>query len=246
MRAERDVVIVGVAGVRLRTDHGEHEVSARMVVGADGMFSTIAREVDAPTIRDAPAATISYYAIYDMSGPRNQTDVFAGDRVGGARIPTHDGRTLVGVIWPRDAAEDLLRDLDGSFQQGIEAMPALAEQVDGGRRVGPVAGMRRLPNVVRRSHGPGWALAGDAGYVKDPITAQGIADAFRDAQSLATAIDTGLRGEVELGPALAAHQRQRDAAAAPFFEWTLNNARLTDPTDFFSPENTSAILQRAV
>lgn len=194
-----------VAAVRLRSGSGEHDVNARMVVGADGMFSTIAREVDAATVREAPALTISYYAIYDMPGPRTGSE-----------------------------------------------------------------------GVIRRSHGPGWALAGDAGYVKDPITAQGITDAFHDAQSLADAIDAGLRGESDLDQALAAHQRQRDEAAAPFFEWTLRtaelrplkprtrqlfqaiaaddqattdflgiNAKLTDPDDFFAPANTSAILQAA-
>lgn len=215
-----------VAGVRLRSGSGEHDVPARMVVGADGMFSTIAREVDAATVREAPALTISYYAIYDMPGPRTGSEVFVGDRVGGARAPTHDGRTLVAISWPRDASDEVRRDLDGSFQRAIEDLPGLAEQVGAGRQVEPVAGMRRLPNVIRRSHGPGWALAGDAGYVKDPITAQGITDAFHDAQSLADAIDAGLRGESDLDGALAAHQRQRDEAAAPFFEWTLRTAEL--------------------
>ena len=47
------------------------------------------------------------------------------------------------------------------------------------------------PGVMRQSHGPGWALVGDAGYFKDPITAHGISDALRDAELLARAVIRG-------------------------------------------------------
>ena len=54
-----------------------------------------------------------------------------------------------------------------------------------------------MPNFFRKPYGPGWALVGDAGYNKDFITAQGITDAFRDAELCATALRPGvLRGPI--------------------------------------------------
>ncbi|MFO1026115.1 MAG: hypothetical protein U1E70_13070 [Acetobacteraceae bacterium] len=44
---------------------------------------------------------------------------------------------------------------------------------------------------LRQASGPGWALVGDAGYFRDPITAHGITDALRDAELLARAVVTG-------------------------------------------------------
>ena len=69
-----------------------------------------------------------------------------------------------------------------------------AERVRAGRVASPVRGVVDLPNHVREAHGPGWALVGDAGYHRDPITGHGITDAFRDAELLADALDAGTRG----------------------------------------------------
>ena len=51
-----------------------------------------------------------------------------------------------------------------------------------------------VPNFLRKPYGPGWALVGDAGYTKDPITAQGISDAFHDAELCVTALDEAISG----------------------------------------------------
>ena len=67
---------------------------------------------------------------------------------------------------------------------------------------------------MRQSHGPGWALVGDAGYFKDPITAHGISDALRDAEFLARAVERGSDA------ALAAYQSNRDALSRELFEIT--------------------------
>jgi 2-polyprenyl-6-methoxyphenol hydroxylase-like FAD-dependent oxidoreductase len=67
---------------------------------------------------------------------------------------------------------------------------------------------------MRQSHGPGWALVGDAGYFKDPITAHGISDALRDAEFLARAVEQGSE------PALANYQSNRDELSHVLFECT--------------------------
>jgi 2-polyprenyl-6-methoxyphenol hydroxylase-like FAD-dependent oxidoreductase len=86
--------------------------------------------------------------------------------------------------------------------------------------------MADLPNFFRRPFGPGWALVGDAGYDRDPITAQGISDAFRDAELLADAIDAGFSGRRSLDAALADYEAQRNAAVREMYQMTRELAAL--------------------
>src|SRR5205823_14005036 len=104
-----------------------------------------------------------------------------------------------------------------------------AEFLRSGEQVEPLAGMRELPGYFRQSWGEGWALAGDAGYHKHPLSAQGITDAFRDADALSEAIDAGLSGRRELNDALREYQRLRDEAVMPMYESTLARATLMAP-----------------
>ncbi len=85
-------------------------------------------------------------------------------------------------------------------------------------------GSADVPNFFRKPFGPGWALVGDAGYMKDPVTGFGITDAFRDAGLLATALDLALSGRAPADEALAGYQERRDAAALPIYEMTLRMA----------------------
>ncbi len=91
-------------------------------------------------------------------------------------------------------------------------------------------GTADLPNFFCKPYGPGWALVGDAGYHKDPLTAQGFTDAFRDAELLAEAIDEGFCGRRPLDEALADYERQRNAAALPMYEFTCELATLEPPS----------------
>jgi len=90
-------------------------------------------------------------------------------------------------------------------------------------------GTADLPYFFRRPYGPGWALVGDAGYHKDPSTAQGISDAFRDAELAADAIDAGLAGSQPMETALAAYESRRNDAAMPMYEFTHHLASYEPP-----------------
>jgi 2-polyprenyl-6-methoxyphenol hydroxylase-like FAD-dependent oxidoreductase len=92
--------------------------------------------------------------------------------------------------------------------------------VEKGRITAPLRGYAALPNHLRRPSGPGWALVGDAGYHRDPITGHGMTDAFRDAELLAVAADAVLRGACPEGIAMAQYEQQRNAALAPTFALT--------------------------
>jgi 2-polyprenyl-6-methoxyphenol hydroxylase-like FAD-dependent oxidoreductase len=101
----------------------------------------------------------------------------------------------------------------------FDLVPEFAERVRGARRAAPFAGAA-VTNFFRKPYGPGWALVGDAGYNKDPITAQGINDAFRDAELLATASDEALTGRRSFADAMGDYQRTRDQHVRPMYEFT--------------------------
>ena len=98
----------------------------------------------------------------------------------------------------------------------IEAMlrstaPSVAERVLAGKPTSSARVFHAPPGYLRRAWGDGWALVGDAGYFKDPISAHGMTDAVRDAELLARA----LYGGGDEARTLAEYQRQRDALALP-------------------------------
>ena len=70
---------------------------------------------------------------------------------------------------------------------------------------------------------------GDAGYNKDPITAQGISDAFSDAERCSTAIHAWLSGESTYDAAMTSWHQARDNGAMPIYEFTSQLATLEPP-----------------
>jgi 2-polyprenyl-6-methoxyphenol hydroxylase-like FAD-dependent oxidoreductase len=104
----------------------------------------------------------------------------------------------------------------------------LGDRLGGAKREAPIAGAT-IPNFFRKPYGPGWALVGDAGYNKDPITAQGITDAFRDAESLATALDESFSGRRSFDDAMHGYQAGRDEHVLPMYEFTCQLATLAPP-----------------
>ena len=107
--------------------------------------------------------------------------------------------------------------------------PSFAERLRAATRETRIVGTGDLPNFFRKPYGPGWALVGDAGYHKDPITAQGISDAFRDAEGLAECLDEAFSGRRGFDDAMASYQQTRDQRALPMYEFTCELARLEPP-----------------
>ena len=120
-------------------------------------------------------------------------------------------------------------DVEHNYLATLDMVPELAERVRRGRREERFYGTADVPNYFRTPYGPGWALVGDAGYHKDPITAQGISDAFRDTGVLADALDEGLSGRRPIAEALSTYQDHRDRTATPMYELTTQMATLDEP-----------------
>jgi flavin-dependent dehydrogenase len=201
---------------------------ARIVIGADGIHSLVARQVEAPTYNTKPTFQCAYYS-YWSGVPLDGVEFYPREHRGFGVLPTHYGLTCIIVGWSHDEFHAFRANIEGNFLKTLELAPALAERVRQGRREERFTGTADLPNFFRKPYGPGWALVGDAGYHKDPITAQGITDAFRDAELVAEAVDAGLSGKRPVEEAMAEYERRRNEAALPVYEFTCQLAALEPP-----------------
>src|SRR5581483_3920735 len=214
---------IRVAGVRGRCASGSEMVErARVVVGADGMHSRVASAVDASVYHPRPALAC-YHGSYWSGVPLAGLEIDWRDHRAIFAFPTKRGLTSVIVGWPHRAFRSVRAKIEGSFQRALAGAPRLAERLRAGRCEEPFVGTADPPSFFRVPFGPGWALVGDAGYHKDPFLAQGISDAFRDAELLVEALDAGWSGRQPIEGALAGYQERRDARVLPIYEL---NARL--------------------
>jgi 2-polyprenyl-6-methoxyphenol hydroxylase-like FAD-dependent oxidoreductase len=131
-------------------------------------------------------------------------------------IPTNDGQACVfASASPKRIGRGGVALLEDVIAEGT---PQLAERL---RRAPPPQGTRTWPGqpgYMRRCHGPGWALVGDAGYFKDPLSAHGLTDALRDAELLARAVSDGLGQHTRVDDALEDYQTTRDRLSIPLFD----------------------------
>jgi 2-polyprenyl-6-methoxyphenol hydroxylase-like FAD-dependent oxidoreductase len=201
---------------------------AAVVVGADGRYSRVAEAVRAQAYNEKPPLLAAYYAYFRGLPMDGRFETYIRTRCGFAAVPTHDDLTLVLAGWPYAEFEANKKDIEGNFQRVLELAPAFAERVRRATRETRFAGAA-VPNFFRKPYGPGYALVGDAGYNKDPITAQGILDAFRDAERCAMAIDETLRGGRAFDEAMADYQRARDEHVLPMYDFTCQLAALEPP-----------------
>jgi flavin-dependent dehydrogenase len=227
----RDVVRDGdrVVGVRAETKAGAIEERARLVVGADGMRSPVAAAVGAETYDAHPSTTCVYYAFYSGAQPTDRLDLHVRDGFGIATGPTNGGLTLVAISWRRERFDEVRSDPARAFASAIASAPELHDRLASGTREERFIGTGDVPIFFRKPFGPGWALVGDAGYYRDPVTAQGIGDALWSAEHLARAVSEGLSGARPLDDCLADHHRERDALFRPCAQWTMRTAQLRMP-----------------
>jgi len=211
------------------------DLAARFVVGADGLGSRVARAVGAEIIEDRGTSGAAQYAYFDGL-PWHGIELIVADRALTGVFPTHHGQACIWICGPTEDAHDARRhsaSRDDAFTTYLHrTAPELAARLREGRRTSPVAGMLRTPNYVRRAHGPGWALVGDAGYHRDAVTGHGLSDAYRDAELLATALHQALRGDVDPDTALARYERRRDRALREVFDLTVALAGYPPVTEF--------------
>jgi flavin-dependent dehydrogenase len=217
--------VVGVRG------HGEDGTAvlerARVVIGADGRNSHVAKAVGAQRYNDKPALQRAYYTYWSDLPVDGFETVIRPER-GWAAVPTNDGLTMLVVGWPYAEARAYRTDIEANYLKTLELAPGFAARVRGATRQERFAG-GSVRNFFHKPFGPGWALVGDAGYTKDPITAQGMSDAFRDAELCSRALEETWDGGRSFEDAMSAYQRARDAQVLPMYGFTTQLATLAPP-----------------
>jgi flavin-dependent dehydrogenase len=221
-----------------------------------------------------PAYGFVYYS-YWSGVPVNSAEYYVRRGIGAGAFPTNDGLVCVIAAQLMSEFSSFKIDVERNYLASLRVDPALWEKLQAGRREERIVGTADLPNFFRKPFGPGWALVGDAGYHKDPVTAQGITDAFRDGEALAEALADVFAGRKQYDDALGEYERNRNEWVMPMYELICQFAQL-DPTadllalmaalrengvererffgmitgsvpvqDFFSPENITSIMAAA-
>jgi flavin-dependent dehydrogenase len=204
------------------------EEQARMVIGADGRNSLLAKIVGAAEYNVRGVLTCCYYT-YWADVPPHPTTMWLRPRRVLANFRTNDGLTVTVFIFPHDEFHEVRANLEQRCGEALDMVPELAGLVRAGRRNQRIVGTGDIQNFFRKPYGEGWALVGDAGYHKDAITAQGITDAFRSAELLTEAIHDGFSGARPMKEAMAEYQRLRDEEAGPMYQLTCSLATLAPP-----------------
>jgi len=219
-----------ITGIRGRRANGttvtEH---ARIVIGADGARSMVAEAVKAPIYFDRGILTCNYYTYW--SGVQHE-GVELYPREGRTIVvdKTNDGLSMICIVFPKEEFDQIRSNIEGEYLRTIQQnAPTLFERLRNAKREERFAGTGFLPNFFRRPYGHGWALVGDAGYVKDPILAQGITNSFSHAQMLADALDEAFLGLRGMEDALANYEHKRNDEVLAMFEHNTQLAMLEPP-----------------
>jgi flavin-dependent dehydrogenase len=220
-----------VTGVRFRTRSRVWPAvteRARLVVGADGMRSTVAARAGAVSLVEHPAKTCVYYTYW--AGVCDHFELYerTGQWVGA--VPTNDGATLVQAYFPQAEFRRVRADAMTAYLDNVRsAAPDLHVRMLAGGRLDRIYGTGEQRNFFRTAAGPGWALVGDAGHHHDSITARGISDAFVQAQMLADRVTGLLDDPMALDKAVMAYACDRYDALIGDYYLTLSAARLSVP-----------------
>jgi 2-polyprenyl-6-methoxyphenol hydroxylase-like FAD-dependent oxidoreductase len=265
-----------VAGIKGRVKGGETVTErAAVVVGADGLHSTLARAVTPEQYAEKPKLLAGYYAYWSGLPMHGRFEAYLRHERAFAAWPTNDDLTVVIGGWPYRDFEANKSDLEQHYLAIFEQAPEFAERLRKATRETRLVGTA-VPNFFRKPYGPGWVLVGDSGYHKDFITAMGIHDAFRDAEAVAEGLHQTLTGAHSFDAAMADYQSARDQAVMPMYELTTElatleprppelekllqavhgnqtamdefarvNAAVMSPADFFAEDNVARILAAA-
>lgn len=222
----QDGIVVGIRG---RSKGGQSLTErARVVVGADGRHSLVARATSPAQYNEKPPLLAAYYTYWSGLPMNGRFETYIVPHRGMAAWPTNDDLTLLVAGWPYAEFEANRKDIEGNYLKVVEMAPAIADRVRAAKREERFVGTA-VPNYFRRPFGPGWALVGDSGYNKDFITAQGISDAFRDAELCATALHQTFIGARSFEDAMSEYQSKRDSHVLPMYEFTTQLATLEPP-----------------
>ncbi|MGW7276287.1 NAD(P)/FAD-dependent oxidoreductase [Streptomyces sp. NPDC054864] len=228
-----------VVGVRYTTPGGDQATErARLVVGADGMRSLVARKVGAPYVVEHPRATCVYYSYW--AGVPSSFELYERPQRWIGVIPTNDDLTLIMTYFPQADYNEVRKNVEPAYLEALRTTaPELFERMSAGERVEQLYGTGHQENFFRKAYGPGWVLVGDAVTHKDSITARGITEAFVQAATLTEYIGDQLHDDAALKRALRRYENNLSNEALSQYQGALNVAEL-------KPEGRTEFLRKLV
>jgi flavin-dependent dehydrogenase len=205
-----------VDGIEARDATGRpFTVRARLVIGADGIRSTVASHAGARIVREGRHAAGVVYGYWSGVEADGYEWMFRPNACAGI-IPTNDGQVCVFAL---ASQEKIGRGGHAVLRRILaEASPEAAARVGAGVAPEGVRSFAGRAGFLRAPWGPGWALVGDAGYWKDPVSAHGITDALRDAELLARATVAMFSGHASEAEAMTDFATTRDRLSLPLFD----------------------------
>jgi flavin-dependent dehydrogenase len=202
-----------VTGVKVRDRSGEeHEIRAKLVVGADGRDSEVAKLADAQT-KLKSHNRFGYAAYY------RDTPVVTGDSAQlwmldpdvAYAFPTDNELTCLAVFPSKEKLAEYKPDPERAMARVFETVPD-GPRLDPEKRVGTLLGKLEMPNVIRKPIQPGLALVGDAALAADPLWGVGCGWAFQSAEWLAESVGPALSGDTAAVDAGLERYRKRHRA----------------------------------
>ncbi|MDQ2589173.1 NAD(P)/FAD-dependent oxidoreductase [Saccharothrix yanglingensis] len=218
---DEDGTVVGIKG---RDGTVER---AQVVIGADGRNSFVARALGIAKSDERPRCTYAYWS-YFGGIPDGEAQIHRQGRLGMAMASTNHGQTMVLTWGPSEWAAGFRADVEGNFHRALGLISEeAADTVARARREERFYGTLDQAAFLRRLHGPGWLLVGDAESFKDQCTALGITHALRDAELAAEAVGRWLGGETDRDTAMAGYAaKRRSQTAAAYYDYVCTLAEM--------------------
>lgn len=206
----------GVCGVIVRTSHGVHELTAPLVIGADGLRSVVARRLGLARQARWPrrVAVVAHFRDVQGMSTLGEMHVTANGYVGLATVS--GGLTNVALVVPRPHARAMGGDPTAFLHAWLAAHPTLRARFATATRETPVRTTGPFASHARRAWAPGAMLTGDAADFFDPFTGEGIYAALHGGALLAPFAVDAVRATTAAshGQVLVAYEQARRAAFA--------------------------------
>ncbi len=216
-----------VTGVQWHEGNTTHQAFARVVVGADGIRSTVAAAVIPAFEHSEPVQRAMYYGYFQnvdpTPGPAAEFH-FRGNRLVYV-FPTDGNLTLIASSIPLSEFPSFKKDLPANFAAEVNRMDELKARFSRAKQEGPLMGSAAIPGYRKVPYGDGWALAGDSEQVMDPWSGQGIDQASTHANMLAEALIKWLSESLSWTEAMAEYHQRRNAFSVKTYERTCSVAR---------------------
>jgi flavin-dependent dehydrogenase len=226
-----------VAGVRYRTSSGAvEEVESTLVIGADGRRSTVASLVGAwrPYRRSRNGRGLVFRYLDDPLAGADAAETYhqwrEGESFAFAFPTTPAGRVLVLLMGHRDEVREARRDPESYWARKLVEHPGLARRIAGAPPGSKLRSTGDTPAFFRFSSGPGWALAGDAGHFKDPVTGQGMRDAMFAGRTLAEQVLPVLDDATAVDRETRRWEAARDRECLPAYHFANADTRVERPS----------------